>query len=81
MTTRHRTAIAAYVAAERHFREDRRGVKTLKQIAEEIGTTKTTRSALATARSQGTVDGVLAVRQRAVGSGATRQGTDGEPIG
>ena len=38
----HRSAIAAYVSAQRHLREDRRSGKTLTQIAKEIGTTRTT---------------------------------------
>jgi len=38
MTTRHRIAIAAYVTAERHLTLDRRGAKTLTQIADEVGT-------------------------------------------
>jgi hypothetical protein len=42
VTTRHRTAIAAYVAAERHLREGGGAAKSLSQMAEEIGTTKTT---------------------------------------
>jgi predicted transcriptional regulator len=42
MTTRHRTAITAYVAGERHLKEGGETAKTLSQIAEEIGTTTTT---------------------------------------
>ena len=42
MKQTHRTTIAAYVSAQRHLRGDRRGAKTLTQMAKEIGTTKTT---------------------------------------
>jgi predicted transcriptional regulator len=42
MITRHRAAIAAYVAAQKHLREGRHGAKTVKQIAADIGTTTTT---------------------------------------
>ena len=42
MKEMHRTAIAAYVSAQRHLRDDRRGAKTLTQMAREIGTTKNT---------------------------------------
>ena len=38
----HRSAVAAYVASQRHLRGDLRGAKTLTQMAKEIGTTKTT---------------------------------------
>ena len=38
MTSRHRTAIAAYVAAKRHLRVGGEGAKTVKQMAKEIGT-------------------------------------------
>ena len=42
MKQTHRTTIAAYVSAQRHLRGDRRGAKTLTQMAKEIGTTKST---------------------------------------
>ena len=42
MKQTHRTTIAAYVSAQRHLRGDRRGPKTLTQMAKEIGTTKST---------------------------------------
>ena len=38
----HRSAIAAYVSAQRHLRGDGRGAKTLTQMAKEVGTTKNT---------------------------------------
>ena len=42
MKERYRTIIATYVSARRHLRGDRRGAKTLTQMAKEIGTTKST---------------------------------------
>jgi hypothetical protein len=38
----HRTTIATYVASQRHLRGGLRGAKTLTQMADEIGTTKST---------------------------------------
>jgi hypothetical protein len=39
MTTKHSTAVASYVAAERHLGEDRVGVaKTVRRMVAEIGT-------------------------------------------
>ena len=42
MNSRHRAVVAACVASQGHLRVDRRGVKTLTQMAKEIGTTKST---------------------------------------
>ena len=42
MNETNRTAIAAYVATERHLKGNLRGAKTLTQMAAELGTTKTT---------------------------------------
>jgi uncharacterized protein YjcR len=38
VTSKHRTAIAAYVAADRHLLVGGRGAKTVKQMAKEVGT-------------------------------------------
>ena len=42
MKQTHRTTITTYVASQRYLRGDLRGAKTLRQMAKEIGTTKTT---------------------------------------
>jgi hypothetical protein len=42
MNETNRTAVAAYVAADRHLRGHLRGAKTLTQMAAELGTTRPT---------------------------------------
>jgi hypothetical protein len=42
MKETNRTAVTAYVAAQRHLRGQLKGAKTLTQMAAELGTTKTT---------------------------------------
>jgi hypothetical protein len=61
MIPMNRSNVAAYVAADRHLRGGLRGAKTLTQMAAELGTSKSTREALASARSLGPLDGELGV--------------------
>jgi DNA-binding transcriptional regulator YiaG len=42
MKEKKRTAVAAYLAVDRHLSDDLRGAKTLTQMAAELGTTKST---------------------------------------
>jgi uncharacterized protein YjcR len=42
MKEKKRTAVAAYLAVDRHLRDDLRSAKTLTQMAAELGTTKNT---------------------------------------